>query len=339
MNTDWPGGFTGVPVYSNGPDSGYGTGCQNAAVGPSGHAVVTGIEWQCVELVNRLYVTKGWINATWPGDGDTMWLHPPKGLKTQAQHEITSLMPGDVVSIEVQPPPLNGTLPLEQAGGHVLIVSDVRGSTITFVSQNAGDTPAGVVTYGTLSGGTLSVEPSGQWTYPVDGVVDAPVSSTTPTPSTHQVPFTRFCTTLGCKLMNGPKSKPGNPYYGQPLPFTPHVSTYIDWGGCSQCGSSDLPHTYNFSRPNTCRDLTLAMVMGDGADSYNPDYRLTVVLSEQGARPQAVRLVFHKVVTKMFSLTGSAFQVHLEVASGLENFYLISGEATGCSTPSGAGTS
>jgi hypothetical protein len=81
------------------------------------------------------------------------------------------------------------------------------------------------------------------------------------------------------------------------------------------------------------------MVMGDGADSYNPDYRLTVVLSEQGARPQAVRLVFHKVVTKMFSLTGSAFQVHLEVASGLENFYLISGEATGCSTPSGAGTS
>jgi hypothetical protein len=49
-------------------------------------------------------------------------------------------------------------------------------------------------------------------------------------------------------LMNGPKSKPGNPYYGQPLPFTPQVTSYIDWGGCSQCGSSELPYTYSFSR-------------------------------------------------------------------------------------------
>lgn len=138
-------------------------------------------------------------------------------------------------------------------------------------------------------------------------------------------------------MINGPKSQPGNPYYGQPLPFTPHVSNYIDWGGCSRCGSPDLPYTYNFTSPNTCHDLTLAMVMGDGNASYNPADHLTVVLSQQGAKPQAVALVFHKVVTKMFSLTGSAFQVHLNVASGLENFYLIDGAATGCRTPSGAG--
>ena len=153
-----------------------------------------------------------------------------------------------------------------------------------------------------------------------------------------RVPFTKFCTALGCQLENGPKSEPRNPYYGQPLPFTPHVSTYIDWAGCSQCGSSNLPFTYNFTRPNTCLDLTLEMVMGDGNASFNPNDHLTVVLSQQGAQPQSVGLLFHQVVTKTFSLTGLAFQLHLEVASGLENFYLIGGAATGCRTPSGAAT-
>ena len=155
------------------------------------------------------------------------------------------------------------------------------------------------------------------------------------TSSTHSVAFVKLCATLGCHLKNGPKSEPGNPYYGVALPFTPHVSTYIDWAGCSQC-DGDLPYTYNFAKPNTCHDLSLAMVMGDGNASYNPDDHLTVVVTQKGATNQAVGLVFHKVVTKTYTLTGAAFQLHLEVSSGLENFYLISGTATGCSTADGA---
>jgi hypothetical protein len=66
-----------------------------------------------------------------------MWSEAPDELKGVPQGSITYLAPGDVVSVEVQPPPINGVLPPEEPGGHVLIVSGVSGSNITFVSQNA----------------------------------------------------------------------------------------------------------------------------------------------------------------------------------------------------------
>jgi hypothetical protein len=173
LSTAWPGGFTGVPVYSNGSNTAYHNGCENAATSPSGTSITTGTEWQCVELVNRLYVTKGWIDTTWYGDGDQMWNEAPDGLKGVAQGSITYLAPGDVVSIEVQPPPVHGVKQPEESGGHVLIVSAVSGSSITFVSQNA----ASVITSGTLIKGNLTIAASGNWTYPVDGVVHAPAST------------------------------------------------------------------------------------------------------------------------------------------------------------------
>ena len=182
LGSDWPSGFpgvpafVGVPVYSNGPSSSYDNGCENSAKTPKGKTVPTGTEWQCVELVNRLYVTKGWIDTTWHGDGDTMWSQAPDGLQGVPQGSITYLAPGDVVSIEVQPPPIGGVRQPKELGGHVLIVSGVSGSNITFVSQNAGkNTPATVTTPGNLIGGTLTVASSGGWSYPVNGVVHAPV--------------------------------------------------------------------------------------------------------------------------------------------------------------------
>jgi hypothetical protein len=73
LNSAWPGGFTGVPVYCNGPDAAYDGGCTNSATyAPTGAPIPTGTEWQCVELVNRLHVTKGRINTTWHGDGDVI---------------------------------------------------------------------------------------------------------------------------------------------------------------------------------------------------------------------------------------------------------------------------
>ena len=173
LGSAWPGRFTGVPVYSNGPSSSYDNGCENKATTPNGVTVPTGTEWQCVELVNRLYVTKGWINTTWYGDGDTMWNRAPDGLKGVRQGSISYLAPGDVVSIDAQPPPVDGVQQPEEP--HVLIVSAVNGSMLTFVSQNAGTTTARVTTSGTLSGGTLTMATRGGWNYPVKGVVHAPV--------------------------------------------------------------------------------------------------------------------------------------------------------------------
>ena len=83
-----------------GPDSSFYGKCEYSVVSPvTGKAVETGVEWQCVELVNRLYVTKGWITMTWHGDGDTMWKKAPPGpggvpLKSEPQGSISHLAPG-----------------------------------------------------------------------------------------------------------------------------------------------------------------------------------------------------------------------------------------------------
>ena len=180
LGGSWPGGFTGVPVYSNGSNSEFVGGCKNSATTPSGKAVTTGTEWQCVELVNRLYVTKGWITSTWHGNGgrssesarDSMFDEAPSSLQKQAQGLVTYVGPGDVVSVNV----IDGRS--FEPGGHVLIVSAVSGSAVTYVSQNAGsNTVSTVRTTGQLeSNGDLTVKASGSWTYPVIGVVHAPES-------------------------------------------------------------------------------------------------------------------------------------------------------------------
>ena len=97
-SSSWPGGFTGVPVYSNGTAS-YVSNCYDTATTPSGKSVETGMEWQCVELVNRLYITKGWISSHWAGDGDDLYATAPKTtapkpLLEQLQRSITYLAPG-----------------------------------------------------------------------------------------------------------------------------------------------------------------------------------------------------------------------------------------------------
>jgi hypothetical protein len=138
-------------------------------------SIPTGTEWQCVELVYRLYRAKGRINTTCHGNGDQMWREAPDGLRGVLQYYLAYLTPGDVVSIEVQPTPVKGVQQPEEPGGHVLIVSAASGSKITFVSQNGGrNTMATVTTSGMLSGGTLTVAAGGSWTYPVDGVVHGP---------------------------------------------------------------------------------------------------------------------------------------------------------------------
>src|SRR5262245_10271044 len=66
----WMGG-NGVSIYSNGPlaPTGPSPDTYNHINNSNNVSTTTGIEWQCVELVNRLYISKGWITNTWSGNG------------------------------------------------------------------------------------------------------------------------------------------------------------------------------------------------------------------------------------------------------------------------------
>ena len=167
--TAWLDG-KGVAVRSNDPYEGLGTDCKpypkyQSKVG----GVLAGEEWQCVELVNRLWLTKGWIDTTWFGEaGPGFFDRHPKGvngvnLSAEKNGSISTLKPGDIVVYEEQ---------------HVGIVNAVQGNTVQLVSQNSGSLKR---TYlyveGNLKSGTLSGLPDGS----VYGVVHAPLSSTTMT--------------------------------------------------------------------------------------------------------------------------------------------------------------
>jgi hypothetical protein len=180
--TSWLSG-SGVDVMSNGSDEGSGTSCGGSAQN-SANGITTGSKWQCTELVNRLYATKGWISSTWhgnggessPGAGDSMYGEAPSSLSKQPNGSISSVGPGDVVSINLFDA---GSF---VADGHVLIVNtsgSVTGGTIPLVSQNAGDgSNATVTSSANLSNGSLTIPKSGAWTYSVIGVVHAPGSAT-----------------------------------------------------------------------------------------------------------------------------------------------------------------
>src|SRR6266568_6186444 len=157
----WMGGG-GVPIYSNGT---------NAPAGPSPdtynsvNGITSGIKWQCVELVNRLYITKSWITSTWSGYGYQMYGNTPTNLipNKQPQGSITYINPGDVVAMS--------------GGwgnyGHVAVVSSVSGSSFTIASQNTNvvyDTSFG------LSNGNITY--SGWGTYTMQGVIHNPGRST-----------------------------------------------------------------------------------------------------------------------------------------------------------------
>jgi hypothetical protein len=167
LSAAWPGGFTGVPVYSNDyPTGGSNPTCTNYATTPSGKSVPSGYEWQCVELVNRLYISKGWISARWTGNGNQMYATAPAALKKQPQGSIAFLAPGDVVSFNTG-----------HAGGHAAVVSQVTGAAVTFVNEN---TPKSeVLSTGTLSGGKLAMTGWAKSFAPI-GVVHSPLPQKLP---------------------------------------------------------------------------------------------------------------------------------------------------------------
>jgi hypothetical protein len=180
--TEWLHGF-GVDVKSNGPNQGTGESCATGTntVGDT----PSGAMWQCVELVNRLWLTRGWVSSTWRGNGDEMYDTAPAGLAKERNGSVTVVHPGDVISLRES---LNG---VRVVGGHVVIVDTpgpVTSGKVDVVSQNAGDArdPKPRATY-TLKDGRLSRSGGGggSWTYDIVGVVHAPqlAFSTTSLPS------------------------------------------------------------------------------------------------------------------------------------------------------------
>jgi len=178
--TEWLGG-AGVDVYSNGTYQGTGTDCAK----PGGVAynyvngVKTGQKWQGTELVNRLYLSKGWIKTTWAGSpGSTFYADAPSNLTKQANGSVSRLGPGDVVDIDIFH---NGTA----NGAEVLVVNDSQAAsngTVTTVSQNTGSpSDATVQSDVSISHGTVAAPSTGSRTYTVIGVIHSPISSTQPT--------------------------------------------------------------------------------------------------------------------------------------------------------------
>jgi len=90
--------------------------------------------WQCVELVNRLYMTKGWISSYWNGNGSSL-INPsnlPSGMTVETQNNVTSVVPGDVYTLSYS------------TFGHAAVVNTVTpigGGTyqLQIVNQNAPD--------------------------------------------------------------------------------------------------------------------------------------------------------------------------------------------------------
>jgi hypothetical protein len=165
-----------VDVLSDGQDQGTGSSCGGTSYVGS---VRAGSQWQCTELVNRLYLTRGWISARWPGNGgrsapgtrDSLYDEAPASLAKELNGSISYVAPGDVVSVNVY----HGSA--FQSDGYVLIVSTVAGASITLISQNGGvPCSATVTTRATLSGGTLTIPDLGTWSYSVIGVVHAPIA-------------------------------------------------------------------------------------------------------------------------------------------------------------------
>ena len=158
--SSWLGG-QGVDVCDNGGSAASDWGEHKT------NGIFDGEMWQCVELVDRLYLTRGWIDNTWWGNGDTIAdsQNVPSGLVEQNDGSITDLKPGDVVSLGDS---TTGTA--EDDGGHAAIVNSVSGSTVTLINQNA----ESVTSQATLSGGSLTMV--GWPGYYIIGVVHAPTS-------------------------------------------------------------------------------------------------------------------------------------------------------------------
>lgn len=165
--SSWLSG-NGVDIYSNGSSAAndQGASCVVMAGAPGdshctqGH-VYGGELYQCVEMINRLYMTRGWTSGTWWGDGNTIKNNLPTGLTFEANGAITYLNPGDVITLD------------DGGSGHAGVISSISGTTVNIANQNTGN----VWSSATLSNSNKTLTMSGWAGYTIQGVVHHPSGS------------------------------------------------------------------------------------------------------------------------------------------------------------------
>ena len=119
--SDWFGG-QGVDIISNGPGSDCPGGvCQRHAYG---------IKWQCVELINRFIMTRGWSGRI-PGNARDIFGNASVSVfDKHAAGDGYQPVPGDII--------------VWRGGwggyGHVAVVDGIGGGAVGFVEQNASPT-------------------------------------------------------------------------------------------------------------------------------------------------------------------------------------------------------
>ena len=150
----------GVPVYSNG-DSSYVSGNYSAPA--------VGMQWQCVELTQRLYQSKGWHSGDWSGVSYAYQIYDnasANGLVAHPNDGSYTPVPGDMI---VHSP--SGS----NVAGHVSIVDYVSGNKVYVAEQNvatSAESSAGRASYTIGSNGVLTRDQS--IGLPIRGIVHSP---------------------------------------------------------------------------------------------------------------------------------------------------------------------
>lgn len=135
---DWMGG-QGVDVHSNGSQQTTGYSCKGEAevYNLSATPAQYGFGWQCVELANRLYASKGWFSKLWLGS-DTNY-----GAKYLYTYAANGKYPGLLAKANGSGYiPVPGDMIIHNSGtyGHVALVDRVDGGTLFAVEQNNNST-------------------------------------------------------------------------------------------------------------------------------------------------------------------------------------------------------
>jgi hypothetical protein len=136
--------------------------------------VWSGTEWQCVELVNRLYLTQGWTTATWYGYGGGshgLIYNLPSNLTDQTNGNISYINSGDVIT-------LNN---VNDPDGHAAIINTIDSNgTLHIINQNTSASnlkSSATLAQGTsLSAGNASYNMVSWSGYSVQAIVHHPSS-------------------------------------------------------------------------------------------------------------------------------------------------------------------